>query len=314
MTAAWHRDRKSAFTLVELLVVVSIIALLLSILMPSLRSARNQAKAAVCLANMKRLGTGMAVYLNTSGDKFPPFRLKTDPSDPAPVTYVNHYGRSKPRWQWFIADNIGPVIDPRPFTLPFGDGDVGSGGEGGRTMTNKYFLCPSLTGPDQYDVRNGAYGYNYQYLGNSRADTNPTEFDNFSVSADHLRAASQTVLFADSRGGDPKHGKHSYSLDPPRLAVERNAVRFGPGSGDLADGMDPSLYQYSPAEMRHAGRAMVAFIDSHAEGMRLADLGYEVNGQGVALPVDPIARPAYTASNKLWTGHGADPLTAAAQP
>ena len=52
------------------------------------------------------------------------------PLDPAPVTYVNYYGRSKPRWQWFIADNIGPVIDPRPFTLPFGDGDVGSGGEG----------------------------------------------------------------------------------------------------------------------------------------------------------------------------------------
>ena len=69
--------KRAGFTLIELLVVIAIIALLVSILMPSLSSARRQAKAGVCLSNLKRLATGMLIYVNNNRDKFPPFRLKT---------------------------------------------------------------------------------------------------------------------------------------------------------------------------------------------------------------------------------------------
>jgi prepilin-type N-terminal cleavage/methylation domain-containing protein len=55
--------RKSrAFTLVELLVVISIIALLLAILVPALGRARNQARLVTCSANAKQIGTIMEVY------------------------------------------------------------------------------------------------------------------------------------------------------------------------------------------------------------------------------------------------------------
>jgi prepilin-type N-terminal cleavage/methylation domain-containing protein/prepilin-type processing-associated H-X9-DG protein len=60
-----------AFTLIELLVVVAIIALLMSILLPSLRAAREQARAVVCGQRMRDLGVGMATYFAEHEDWIP---------------------------------------------------------------------------------------------------------------------------------------------------------------------------------------------------------------------------------------------------
>jgi prepilin-type N-terminal cleavage/methylation domain-containing protein len=62
---------KRGFTLIELLVVVAIIALLIAILIPSLGKAREQARRAVCAANLKAIGSGTAIYAAENADSVP---------------------------------------------------------------------------------------------------------------------------------------------------------------------------------------------------------------------------------------------------
>lgn len=56
--------RRHAFTLVELLVVIGIIAVLVAVLLPVLANARESAKATQCMNNLRQIGQCQAVYLN----------------------------------------------------------------------------------------------------------------------------------------------------------------------------------------------------------------------------------------------------------
>src|ERR1700744_5422399 len=62
LLGACMKDRTRAFTLIELLVVVAIIALLIGILVPSLASARDKARASVCGTHVRAICQGMNVY------------------------------------------------------------------------------------------------------------------------------------------------------------------------------------------------------------------------------------------------------------
>lgn len=78
---------KRAFTLVELLVVISIIALLIAILLPSLGKARAQSKDVVCRSNLHQLGLATQYYVNENEDRLPWIKGTASASDPTPTNF-----------------------------------------------------------------------------------------------------------------------------------------------------------------------------------------------------------------------------------
>jgi prepilin-type N-terminal cleavage/methylation domain-containing protein/prepilin-type processing-associated H-X9-DG protein len=76
---------KRAFTLVELLVVIGIIAMLISLLMPALSRARDASNAAQCMSNLRQQGIAEQMYMSDSGGAFiTPYQI------PPKYPFVNH--------------------------------------------------------------------------------------------------------------------------------------------------------------------------------------------------------------------------------
>jgi len=63
--------KKQGFTLIELLVVIAIIAILAAMLLPALARAREQARRAVCISNLKQIGLAMKMYSQDYREFFP---------------------------------------------------------------------------------------------------------------------------------------------------------------------------------------------------------------------------------------------------
>jgi prepilin-type N-terminal cleavage/methylation domain-containing protein/prepilin-type processing-associated H-X9-DG protein len=111
-----------AFTLVELLVVISVIGLLMGILVPALGKARAVANRTYCMANLRQLGIAMRSYLDGNNDKFPlccaePWKI-TDTTNPdylPPITKILGYILKEPKVFICKADNTPKPPDNKPY-------------------------------------------------------------------------------------------------------------------------------------------------------------------------------------------------------
>ena len=112
-----HRRPHIAFTLVELLVVVAIIALLIAILLPSLNKAREAGRSVVCMNQLKQISLLATIYIGDSNGRFPHSNWTN------PVDYV-YAGAGEP-WPG-MREALGLKILT-----------------GGRTA-NTFLTCPSL--------------------------------------------------------------------------------------------------------------------------------------------------------------------------
>jgi prepilin-type N-terminal cleavage/methylation domain-containing protein/prepilin-type processing-associated H-X9-DG protein len=104
-------NKRSAFTLVELLVVIGIIAVLIGILLPSLTKGRESALKIKCQANLHSLGQLLVIYGNENRGVLYPMGPRS-PIDDKPTTLGTNYAPDK-RWPMYVFHTKLP--NPMPF-------------------------------------------------------------------------------------------------------------------------------------------------------------------------------------------------------
>jgi len=142
------RHSRKGFTLVELLVVIGIIALLISILLPSLNRARETANRVKCGSNMRQIGQAIMLYANENKGNYP--RTVYNPANNAICIYD---GRT-----------TSVAIDP--FTDNTAKGHINDVGQAmfllirTQDITPEVFICPSSN--DEKDTYNSTAGSSAQ--------------------------------------------------------------------------------------------------------------------------------------------------------
>ena len=229
------------FTLIEMLVVVAIVMILMSLLFPALRKAREQGLQVACAGRIHQCYLGVEMYADTYLEYLPAanpigaWRLEILPYVMPQLAEWNGA-----RTGYFETSNSSIAVYPKSEWAKI-------------CAENSPYRCPS-TAPEAMDgyaamsFENlqavSGLGWNYRYLGYSYDCRWSPPDDGLPVKRTKLRDPGQTILFGDT-SDDNKGGGMFWApitLYPPQEAA------WSPGPGD-----------------RHFGGINTAFADGHVE-------------------------------------------------
>ena len=272
------KRRMAAFTLVELLVVIGIIAVLTAILLPALNRARQSAQAVECASNLKQVGLAWHMYMNANNSWVAPMARKYGDSWASPLS-GNQLNLSLPvnendyRWFHYLKRYTG---------------------------TYAVFNCPVI------NMSNGAYSTagNTTMVKAASGDLAPANINigysaagvssNYGYAAHNMGRAEDKTKQA--QGGSVPDWSYAEWSDPRNLTTLRREARaVNKGINNLIVAMDGVYFitnnstsaLYGIQDKRrfvHPGpRANVLFCDGHVEAKLPGDFGQGTFGFGAPI-------------------------------
>ena len=222
--------RKKAFTIIELVVVISVISLVMAILMPVLSQARQQVKTTMCLSNLRQMMLTALMYAGDNDDYFPW----------SVISYINGSLYNSRAWDFTTVYNSG-----RRYVEP---GLLWQG-----EMLKKIQQCPSFKGAANWaDDPYTGYNYNTSYIGGMAAIKNRCVVKGTVVMSsrnNNIRKPDSCAIFGD---GEWAEGANKFMRSPFAGKLDKSFVgRYAGTQG-----------------YRHNGKTNVAWCDGHASSQK----------------------------------------------